>query len=113
MVDELSEKFYICEKVTVPIYENSKINLDDLDLFIKDPESKKKFKIRGWLALMKSAGSGTGKWGIHLFKNNQIIERYHQLPIRLGASCPKIHIQFTVEPMEKFIWICVDLHFTK
>lgn len=80
---------FLCEKRIVPIYEKSLINLDELNLIVTDDESKKKLKIRGWLGLMKSGASGTGKWGLHLFKNNQIIERFHQLPQRLGGLMPK------------------------
>ena len=82
-------KSHFCQKITVPIYEPSKINLDALNLFVNDPDTNDLIPIKGWLALMKSGSSGTGKWGIHLFKNNQIIERFHQLPIRLGGLMPK------------------------
>jgi hypothetical protein len=87
--DVTSGETYLCEKRIVPVYEGSIIQLDDLNLFVKDESTGKKVKIRGWLGLMKSGASGTGKWGLHLFKNNQIIERFHQLPIRLGGLMPK------------------------
>lgn len=80
---------YLCEKTSVQLYEKSIIKLDELNLFVKDDESGKKIKIKGFLGLMKSGASGTGKWGLHLFKNNQIIERFHQLPIRLNGLMPK------------------------
>jgi hypothetical protein len=80
---------YNLQKIQVPIIDKTIINLSDLKLFVKDDESKKSIQIKGWIALMKSAGSGTGKWGLHLFKQNQIIERFHQLPGRLGGLMPK------------------------
>lgn len=89
VIDSLSKTPYNCEKIEVPIFEDSKINLDDLNLFVKSDETGKKIQIKGWIALLKTSGSGGGKWGLHLFKNNQIIERNHQLPIRLGGLMPK------------------------
>lgn len=89
VVDLEKEVTYTCESVEVPVFEKSKIILDDLDLFVKGEDNSEPIKIKGWIGLMKSAGSGTGKWGLHLFKNNQIIERYHQLPSRLGGLMPK------------------------
>ena len=87
--DAISKEEYVCKKIEVPIIEKSKIDLDELKLFVKPDATSKPMQIKGWLALMKVAGSGSGKWGLHLFKNNQIIERYHQLPIRLGGLMAK------------------------
>lgn len=84
-----TENVYKCEKVDVPVYTDTLINLDELDLFINDEVSGNPVKIKGWLGLMKTSSSGLGKWGLHLFKNNQIIERFHQLPSRLGGLMPK------------------------
>lgn len=80
---------YYCEKVDVSVYEETIINLDDRKIFIKDEITQKSIQVKGWLGLMKTSSSGSGKWGLHLFKNNQIIERYHQLPSRLGGLMPK------------------------
>jgi hypothetical protein len=89
VIEKNTGDVHVCEKTEIPVIEQSIIKLDDLELFVKDDETKKPIKIKGWIALMKSAGSGTGKWGLHLFKNNQVIERYHQLPSRLGGLMPK------------------------
>ena len=88
VVDLKEDKIYECEQVTVPVFEDYTIKLDDLDLFVKSDDGEE-MKIRGWLGLMKSASSGLGMWGIHLFKDNQVIERFHQLPIRLGGLLPR------------------------
>jgi len=89
VIDGDTNEQFICKKVIVPVHKESIIDLGELNLFVKDEETNKKVKITGWLGLMKSGASGTGKWGIHLFKNNQVIERFHQLPIRLGGLLPK------------------------
>lgn len=75
---------YPCKKIEVPVFENHTINLDELELFATS-DSGEKMQIRGWLGLLRTAASGTGKWGFHLFKDNQVIERFHQLPSRLGG----------------------------
>lgn len=80
---------YYCEKTNVSVYPNTVINLDELNIFINDEITGNPLKVRGWLGLMKTSSSGLGKWGIHLFKHNQIIERFHQLPSRLGGLMPK------------------------
>lgn len=89
VIDLETKETYICEKIEVPVYEDTKINLDDLKLFVEDEETKELKQIRGWIGLMKTGASGSGQWGLHLFKNNQIIERFHQLPSRLGGLMPK------------------------
>lgn len=89
VVDSVNSLTYQCRKVDVPVYAETVINLDNLDLYIEDDATGSKQKIRGWLGLMKTGASGSGKWGLHLFKNNQVIERYHQLPSRLGGLMPK------------------------
>jgi hypothetical protein len=89
VVDAVTSQVYICEKTVKPIFEQSKIVLDDLNLFVLVDDKTEPIQIRGWIGLLKTAGSGSGEWGLHLFKNNQIIERYHQLPKRLGGLMPK------------------------
>ena len=78
-----------CQQINIPVFEASKIILDDLDLFVTPEDSDTPVQIRGWVGLLKTSGSGSGDWGLHLFKNNQIIERFHQLPGRLGGLMPK------------------------
>lgn len=77
VIDVENSKTYECQQVAVPLLDEYTINLDDLDLFVNTNEGKQ--KIRGWIGLMKTASSGAGKWGLHLFKDNQVIERFHQL----------------------------------
>ncbi|MGF7072369.1 ATP-binding protein [Mucilaginibacter sp. 3215] len=89
VVDGNNSKVYPCQKIAIPVFEESKIILDDLNLFVKDEDSNELLPIKGWIALMKTTASGSGEWGLHLFKNNQIIERFHQLPSRLGGLMPK------------------------
>jgi len=89
VVDKHSNVEYKCQKVEIPIYPETKINLDELDLYIEDEQTGVQQKITGWLGLMKTGASGSGRWGLHLFKNNQVIERFHQLPSRLGGLMPK------------------------
>ena len=89
ILDGENGKKYDCEKVEVPVYDSTVINLDELNLFIDDEKTGEPVQIKGWLGLMKTSSSGLGKWGLHLFKNNQIIERFHQLPSRLGGLMPK------------------------
>jgi len=89
VIDVELDKTYECKKTEVAIIDGSKINLDDYNLFVKDDETGKKTQIKGWIGLLKVAGAGSGKWGLHLFKNNQVIERYHQLPIKLGGLMTK------------------------
>jgi hypothetical protein len=89
IIDKETGNVYNCEKVEVPVYPETIINLDELELFVNDELTGKALQVKGWLGLMKISSSGLGKWGLHLFKNNQIIERYHQLPSRLGGLMPK------------------------
>jgi hypothetical protein len=89
IIDGNNNKDYPCQKTAVPVFEDSKIILDDLNLFVKDEDSNELLPVKGWIALMKTTGSGSGEWGLHLFKNHQIIERFHQLPSRLGGLMPK------------------------
>lgn len=89
IVDKENEREYNCEKVEVPIYPETIIKLDELNLFINDEVTGNPVQVKGWLGLMKTSSSGLGKWGLHLFKNNQVIERFHQLPSRLGGLMPK------------------------
>lgn len=84
VIDIESGETYLCAKTTTPVFEKFTINLDELNLFVKD-ENSESFQLTGWLGLLKTAASGTGKWGVHLFKGNQVIERFHQLPSRLGG----------------------------
>lgn len=80
---------YDCKEIDVPVFTETIINLDELNLFINDEITGEAVQIKGWLGLMKTSSSGLGKWGLHLFKNNQVIERFHQLPSRLGGLMPK------------------------
>ncbi|MEN5232926.1 ATP-binding protein [Sphingobacterium faecium] len=89
VIDKISGHEYDCKKIDVPVYSESIINLDELNLFIDDETTGNPVQIKGWLGLMKTSSSGLGKWGLHLFKNNQVIERFHQLPSRLGGLMPK------------------------
>lgn len=88
IIDEKREEEFLCEKPEVSIIEGSKIDLDELNLYVNVKDSNKRVKIKGWIGLMSISRPG-GNWGLHLFKNNQIIERYHQLPQRLGGLMPK------------------------
>lgn len=89
VIDEVTGIDYFCEKISIPVYPNTIINLDELNIFINDETTGKPIQVRGWLGLMKTSSSGLGKWGLHLFKHNQVIERFHQLPSRLGGLMPK------------------------
>ena len=89
VIDKENGIEYDCQNVEVPVYPETIINLDELNLFIDDEVTGNPVQIKGWLGLMKTSSSGLGKWGLHLFKNNQIIERFHQLPSRLGGLMPK------------------------
>jgi hypothetical protein len=84
VIDLESNEIYPCKKTEVAVFEKFTINLDELDLFVKN-DAGEKMQITGWIGLLKTAASGTGKWGLHLFKDNQVIERFHQLPSRLGG----------------------------
>ncbi len=84
VIDLESGETYPCQKTEVAVFEKYTINLDELSLYVKD-DNGEKFQITGWIGLLKTAASGTGKWGLHLFKDNQVIERFHQLPSRLGG----------------------------
>lgn len=88
VVDEKRDEVLICKKTEVAIIEDSKIYLDELHLFVNNKGGREKSQIRGWLALMKVMRP-SGDWGLHLYKNKQIIERYHQLPSRLGGLMTK------------------------
>ena len=89
VIDNDSETEYNCQKIEVPVYPETIISLDELNLFIDDEKTGMPVQVKGWLGLMKTSSSGLGKWGLHLFKNNQVIERFHQLPSRLGGLMPK------------------------
>lgn len=89
IIDGNTNAEYLCKQTIVPVFDESKIVLDDLNLFVEDEDTKESVQITGWIGLLKTTGSGSGEWGLHLFKNNQIIERFHQLPIRLGGLMPK------------------------
>lgn len=88
VIDRKRDEEFICQRVETNIIENSKINLDELNLFVTPENSTDKVQIKGWLALMEISRPG-GEWGLHLYKNNQIIERFHQLPKRLGGLMTK------------------------
>lgn len=95
VVDKNKDETFVCEKTEVSIISGSRINLDDLNLLIKDTKTGKNFKIKGWVGLM-TISRPSGDWGLHLYKNSQIIERFHQLPIRLGGLLPKNpHAEFS------------------
>lgn len=89
VIDSENDIEYNCEKIEVPVYPETIIKLDELNLFINDEVTGSPVQVKGWLGLMKTSSSGLGKWGLHLFKNNQVIERFHQLPSRLGGLMPK------------------------
>lgn len=89
IIDNENNIEYDCQKIEVPVYSETIINLDELNLFINDEITGNPVQVKGWLGLMKTSSSGLGKWGLHLFKNNQVIERFHQLPSRLGGLMPK------------------------
>lgn len=88
IIDKNRDEVLQCERKEVGIIEDSKIDLNELELYVTNTDSGEKEKIKGWLALME-VSSPSGNWGLHLYKNNQIIERFHQLPIRLGGLMPK------------------------
>jgi len=88
IIDKNRDEDLLCEKKEVGIIEDSKIDLGELELYVTSADTGKKEKIKGWLALME-VSSPSGNWGLHLYKNNQIIERFHQLPIRLGGLMSK------------------------
>nr|WP_315088857.1 ATP-binding protein [uncultured Chryseobacterium sp.] len=89
VIDNENDIEYDCKKIEMPVYPETIINLDELNLFIDDEITGNPVQVKGWLGLMKISSSGLGKWGLHLFKNNQVIERFHQLPSRLGGLMPK------------------------
>lgn len=88
VIDKKRDEEFICQKIETKIINETRINLDELELYVTDEKSKQKTKINGWLALMEISRP-SGDWGLHLYKNNQIIERFHQLPIRLGGLMTK------------------------
>ncbi len=88
VVDEKRDETLICQKIETKIIKDSKIDLSELQLYVTRKDSNKRIQIKGWLGLM-SVSSPSGNWGLHLYKNKQIIERFHQLPIRLGGLMPK------------------------
>lgn len=88
IIDKNRSEELICERKDVKIIKDSIIDLDDLDLYVTKEGSNKKEKIKGWIGLME-VSSPSGNWGLHIYKNNQIIERFHQLPIRLGGLMAK------------------------
>lgn len=88
VIDRRREEEFICQKIETKIIEETRIDLDELNLYVTNQTSNQKTKIKGWLALME-VSRPSGDWGLHLYKNNQIIERFHQLPIRLGGLMTK------------------------
>lgn len=88
VIDRKRGEEFICQKIETKIIEDTKINLDELNLYVTVENTKEKAQIKGWLALMEISRPG-GEWGLHLYKNNQIIERFHQLPIRLDGLMTK------------------------
>ena len=88
VIDKKRNEEFICQKVETKIINDTKIDLDELNLYVINEISKEKAQIKGWIALMEVSRPG-GDWGLHIYKNNQIIERFHQLPMRLGGLMTK------------------------
>ena len=89
VVDIDHSKIYECKYIPRPLIDNSKIDLNDMSLFVTPDEHGENIQIRGWLGLLKSSGSGSGDWGLNLYKDNQLIERNHQTPSKTGGLMPK------------------------
>jgi hypothetical protein len=106
-----------CEPKREPIDEDTKINLDSMNLFVRsdkgDGTRGDPVKIRGWIALRKKSGSGSGRWGIHTFRHGQLIEAYHNDGPALHGLLPKNpHPEFARLHGEIHLDMC-DPNFTK
>jgi len=93
--DKNRDESFKCQKIETSILEGTRIDLDELELYVQEKDSQNLKKIKGWVGLM-TISRPSGEWGLHLFKNKQIIERFHQLPTRLGGLMPKNpHAEFS------------------
>lgn len=101
----------------IPIIAETKIILDDYDLKVKidngDGTRGDALKIKGWLALRKKSGSGSGIWGVHTFRKGQLIEAFHHDgPTNNGLLPKKPHPTLARLHGEIHLDMC-DPNFTK
>jgi len=94
-------EFEPCEPEIIDIIPETKVLLDPLNLQIVPDygDNKEPMQIKGWVALRRKSGSGSGLWGLHTFYNGQLIEAFHHngpnnnglLPFNPHLSFSRIH----------------------
>jgi len=80
----------------------------DLRDIIIELENGTKCEIRGFVGLMETGAQGSGKWGLNLFKENQLIERLHKVAQRDGGLFP-----FNIHPKHGKIYGEIYLDFCR
>lgn len=82
-----------CQPEIVDILQETKINIDDLNLTVApdfgDGTRGKPIKIKGWIALRRVSGSGSGRWGLHTFRKGQLVEAFHNDGPKDNGLMPK------------------------
>ncbi len=82
-----------CTPEIIPIFPDTKISIDELDLYARRDNGDGTFgdpiQITGWLALRVKSASGSGLWGVHTFRKGQLVEPFHNDGPRNNGLLPK------------------------